>query len=123
MGGGASTEAAGRPRALALPVGPRLQGTSQHLRPCHLGALSVSHFQRLRHRGSCRLEREEMRKPVDRARLGTEPQPLKQKQMEQEKEQEKEKTPQLLVRQASWMMGTKMVPVAMARRMSRSLRS
>ena len=60
-----------------------------------------------------------MRKPVDRARLGAEPQPQKQKQMEQEKE----KTPQLLVRQASWMMGTKMVPVAMARRMSRSLRS
>ena len=64
-----------------------------------------------------------MRKPVDRVRLGAEPQPQRQKQMEQEKEQEKEKTPQLLVLQASWMMGTKMAPVAMARRMSRSLRS
>ncbi|KAH0507634.1 hypothetical protein LTLLF_167885 [Microtus ochrogaster] len=79
---------------------------------------------RLRHRGSCRLEREEMRKPVDRARLGAELQPLQQKQMEQEKEQkEKEETPQLLVPEASWLTGTMMAPVAMARRMSRSLRS
>ena len=64
-----------------------------------------------------------MRKPVDGVRLGAEPQPQRQKQMEQEKEQEKEKTPQLLVPQASWMTGTKRAPEAMARRMSRSLRS
>ena len=32
-----------------------------------------------------------MRKPVDRVRLGAEPQPQRQKQMEQEKEQEKER--------------------------------